>query len=242
MNTRIYGTKSTIEASKVKRFFEARFSKENPLASVMLRGQSGDDVAEKRNRKEQELLLSLLDTTKPLHVLDIGCGMGRVYANLKDYIASYDGVDFAENYIEAANQMFGGQDVAFYQMSATDLDKSKLRQTYNTIIITGLCVYLNDEDIAILINEINNLLEIGGSVYFRESISVMENRLTLKDFPSTELNADYNAIYRTSAEYEQFFKDHLQGFKIQSTDLLLDEELGARKETNQRYWFMIKGE
>lgn len=241
MDTRIYGEKRKIEASKVKHFFESRFSKENPLASVMLRSQDGDDIAERRNRKERALLLDLLDTTKPLCILDIGCGMGRIYDNLKDYVDFYDGVDFAENYIEAANQMFGNDNVAFYQMSATDIDKNKLRRSYDAIIVTGLCVYLNDDEIPFLMNDINDLLEEGGTLYFRESISVIEGRLTLKDYPSKELKADYNAIYRTATEYEQLFQEHLEYFQVLSTDLLLDDELGTRKETNQRYWFMVKG-
>ena len=44
---RIYGKKEDINSEKVKIFYEKRFTSENPLASVMVRGDSNDNVAEK---------------------------------------------------------------------------------------------------------------------------------------------------------------------------------------------------
>ena len=58
----------------------------------------------------------------------------------------------------------------------------------------------------------------------------------LKDFYSDELEADYNAIYRTENEYREFFKE-LNCNEINSFDIFMD--LNKRSET-QYMSFVIK--
>ena len=54
----------------------------------------------------------------------------------------------------------------------------------------------------------------------------MDTRLTLNKFKSKDLQTNYNAIYRTKQEYEEYFKTNK--FDIIKTDLLLDNKSGAR--------------
>ena len=60
--------------------------------------------------------------------------------------------------------------------------------------------------------------------------------MTLNNFKSEDLKAEYSAIYRTKKEYEEYFKAF--NFDIKETSLLLDEKSGARKETNAQYWIL----
>lgn len=237
--SRIYGETADINHEKIRDFFEKRFDKDHPLSSVMLRN-SEDHIAEKRDQNEQHLMNRLLsDVSQPLSILDIGCGMGRWAANLHDRIALYDGVDFTTSYVEASNQLFKDYPtIRFYQGLASEVDQQPLQAaSYDLIIVAGLLIYMNDSDVVKLVDIINKLLAKDGRLYIRESISVIDQRLTLKDFHSEELNADYNAIYRTSEDYEKIFDTHLHHLKLQSTGLMLDKTLGAREETNQRHWF-----
>ncbi|MDR1257202.1 MAG: hypothetical protein LBJ86_05605, partial [Spirochaetaceae bacterium] len=87
---------------------------------------------------------------------------------------------------------------------------------------------------------INKFTEKGSLLYIQDTTSLLETRLTLKDFYSKELNTKYNAIYRTRDEYEILFEKYLSKFKIIKTELLLDKESGAREETNARYWCFKK--
>ena len=59
----------------------------------------------------------------------------------------------------------------------------------------------------------------------------MESRLTLKDFYSDELDADYNAIYRTENEYMEFFQK-LNCNEINSYDIFM--ELNECEETQYK--------
>jgi len=237
--SRIYGTQTKINTENVHAFYESRFSTENPLASVMMRANPDDGIAELRNQNEMQVLSSLLDLSQSYRIFDIGCGLGRWAGNLADSIALYDGIDFTQNYVTEARKLFpGAENVRFTQMSATDIQVDQLHPPYDLVIINGLCVYLNDEDLQPLFEAVASMVSPNPQIYFRESISIMESRLTLKDFPSEELAVDYNAVYRTAQEYETFFQKHLPDFQIQQTDLLLTKELGAREETNQRFWLL----
>ncbi len=206
----------------------------------MLRNENKDDIAYKRNSHEFGILSELLNLNVKVDILDIGCGLGRMYLNFKDAIRIYDGIDFSKNYVDFANENYGSKSTCFHRMSAEDIDKTKLQERYDIIIVNGLCVYINDDGVTALLETVNNLSSENTKLYFRESISTINKRLTLKDFKSDELNTDYHAIYRTSDEYDTILGNSLTDFENIKSDLLLDEALGARAETNQRYWFMIK--
>ena len=63
-------------------------------------------------------------------------------------------------------------------------------------------------DIVVLkmIKDLNSLCASNKTIYIRETLSFLETRLTLKDFFSENLEADYNAIYRTDDEFLDFIK------------------------------------
>ena len=236
---RIYDENIKISSTQVQTFFEKRFNKNNMLASVMLRNSSSADIAQKRDDNEGKLIKSFIAAQKQYTALDIGCGCGRLVSHLQNNIKYYDGIDFTKPYIQAANELYQNeQNIQFYQMSATKLDKTILNKKYNLVLITGLCPYLNDDDVIKLFTDLNHFLDSSAQIYLRESISVMGKRLTLKDFPSEELETDYNAIYRTPEEYEELLKTYLPHAKISKSQLLLTKETGAREETNQKYWFL----
>ena len=103
-------------------------------------------------------------------------------------------------------------------------------------------MYINDDELEKLYVYINNFTKKDSLLYLQDTTSLLETRLTLKDFDSKELKTKYNAIYRTRAEYETLFKNHLAAFKLveNGSELLLDKNSGARDETNARYWCLKK--
>ncbi|MBQ7560240.1 MAG: hypothetical protein IJS99_00200, partial [Synergistaceae bacterium] len=69
----------------------------------------------------------------------------------------------------------------------------------------------------------------------------LDERLTLKNFYSDELQSDYNAIYRTRGEIMKFFdKTFLPaGFRVTDEGFMFDSpELNNRKETTQYYYIL----
>ena len=203
--SRLYGEKESIDCEKVKDFFDNRASKEveNILSITMYQDS---DVVEKRHKDESKIVLEKLDVTNK-KILEIGCGVGRWAEVFEDKCDSYLEIDYSKNLIEIANKTYDYDNCYFQEMSATDLkiDELKLSPPFDIILIIGVLIYLNDEDIKQMMEEINKVSDENTIVYVRETISYMDTRLTLKDFYSEDLDEEYNAIYRTENELLEYF-------------------------------------
>ncbi|MDR2794117.1 MAG: class I SAM-dependent methyltransferase [Treponema sp.] len=240
---RIYGDIAVIDDANVKDFWNNNAKKDSTLKSVLLGYDFCENSAELHNQKEANIVLDFIGRGRRKTILDIGCGIGRWAYNLKSILERYDGIDFSWEFIKAANNNFKDVDeISWYCMPATDIDKEKLLEKYDVVIATEVSMYINDEDLHKLYNNINDFTQKNSLLYIQDTTSLLETRLTLKDFDSKELKTKYNAIYRTRKEYETLFEKYLPEFKItgNGTELLLDKNSGARDETNARYWCFKK--
>ena len=236
MKNRIYGEHADIDFDNTKTFWQSRTNEDFSMRTVLLGSDKSNTAQTLRNMNELELFNSVIPIKEPLKILDIGSGIGRWPDNLHDRIEKYDGIDYTEAFVEYANQKYkDNPNINFYKMSATDIDLSKLTGDYNLIITTGVLMYINDSELGKIFEMYRKLSP--EYIYLQESVSIMETRLTLKDFESKEMNVNYSAIYRTSEEYEKYFN----GFDIIDTGLLLNEKNGSREETNARWWVLKRG-
>ena len=237
MQTRIYEDKININSNDTKEFWVNRAEQTINLTSVLLGADKDSQAQLERNLKEKEILISLINNKKNLRILDIGCGIGRWAENLINNMDSYVGIDYSKGFIEYAKEKYKSNDsIEFYEMSLLDITNDLLSKKFDLIICTGVLMYVNDADLLNILANVKQML--GGYFYIQESISIMDKRLTLDNFKSEALNANYSAIYRMSSEYEKIFND--LKFNIINTNLRLDDKIGARQETNARYW-LLKG-
>lgn len=237
MQSRIYKDRIDINNNDTKKFWYNRGEKLINLTSVLLGADKDSQAQIDRNNKEKEILISLINNKKNLKVLDIGCGIGRWADNLINYIDSYIGIDYSKGFIEYAKEKYNiNPKIKFYEMSLLEISEELLSQKFDLIICTGVLMYVNDNNLLKIFENIKKML--GEYLYIQESISIMDKRLTLNNFESDALKANYSAIYRMSSEYEIYFKRF--NLEIINTNLLLDDKIGARQETNARYW-LLKG-
>lgn len=230
--TRIYNKVVNINAEDVKSFYEKKASA-NLLNAVFLNDKLPNTAHNLRNQKEKEALCSFLENKK-YKILEIGCAAGRWAQNLIDkYIEKYDGVDFCANFISAANEKFKDfSNINFYQMSVSNLNLNVLDKSYDLIIVCGISMYINDDELLQLYKTVNNLLALNSKLYIQESVSVIKQRLTLKNFYSDELKTTYSAIYRTPEEYIDFIGGAINNLRLCKKDFILTKNTGAREETN----------
>ena len=237
MQTRVYTDKIEIDNNSTKEFWENRANNINNLQTVLLGSDKTGIEQNTRNEHEKLIVESIVKQIKNPKILDIGCGIGRWAENLINQFDSYTGVDFSEGFINFASEKFANySNIKFYNNSILNLDKEILISKFNFIICTGVLMYINDSNIFDILKAFRRVTP--EYVYIQESISLMDARLTLNKFESKDLQTNYNAIYRTKQEYEEYFKTN--GFDIIKTDLLLDNKSGAREETNAQYW-ILKG-
>ena len=241
MQTRIYADKIEIDNNSTKEFWENRANNINNLQTVLLGSDKTGIEQNTRNEHEKLIVESVVKQIHNPRILDIGCGIGRWAENLINQFDSYTGVDFSEGFINFASEKFANySNIKFYNNSILNLDKEILDSNFNFIICTGVLMYVNDTNLSKFfktLKQMTNTCNIQ-NIYIQESISIMDNRLTLNQFESKDLKTNYNAIYRTKQEYEEYFKTNK--FDIIKTDLLLDNKSGAREETNAQYW-ILKG-
>ena len=237
MQTRVYTDKIEIDNNSTKEFWENRANNINNLQTVLLGSDKTGIEQNTRNEHENLIVESVIKQIQNPKILDIGCGIGRWAENLINQFDYYVGVDFSEGFINFASEKFANySNIKFYNNSILNLDKEILNSKFNFIICTGVLMYINDSNIFDILKAFRRVTP--EYVYIQESISLMDARLTLNKFESKDLQTNYNAIYRTKQEYEEYFKTNK--FDIIKTDLLLDNKSGAREETNAQYW-ILKG-
>lgn len=234
-----------IDYDETKQFFKNRaekFKEDNPYSVTMYQDDNQELVRE-RNQKEVNKLLPMLKLQVKSKVLDIACGIGRWADALPNEIEEYCGVDFSRELIEIANRRNEKEGFSFYEGATYEIEevlRKNGKGKYNTILMIGILMYLNDKDMTDSLEQIERICEEHAVICIREPIGI-KDRLTLKDFFSEELKDNYNAIYRTREELMKFFKPTLleKGFSIREEGFLFEEDvLNNRKETVQYYYIL----
>ena len=235
-----------IDYTETKQFFEHRASKfkeDNPYAVTMYQDDHPELVTE-RNQKEVEKLKPMLAVDQNTRLLDIACGIGRWADAITEDIDEYCGIDFSSELIKIANERNKRENFFFYEGAATDIASVLTKQkkgTYNTVLVIGILVYINDKDLDCFLEQLESSCEDHAKICIREPIG-QQDRLTLKEFYSDELNDEYHAIYRTRDELMKFLNNSLikKGFHIEKEGFLFeDDALNNRKETVQ-YFFILE--
>lgn len=241
--TRIYKKKTEIDVSKTHEFFESRGKNVNldhPITSILYQDKN-PSLALERDNYEKKKAEPLLRLNIKDDLLDVGCGIGR-WSYVASQVHSYHGVDFSQNLIDLAVTNINAPNVTYQRLAAEDINLNNIDsiEEFSRVIIAGLLIYLNDDAVIKSLNGINECCRNDALIYMREPIA-LEDRLTLKEYWSNELNSDYSAIYRTRAELENIFQISLykSGFELIYEKPLYPSHLNNRVET-QQYIFVFK--
>lgn len=242
---RVTEQKVDIEYDQTKHFFQRRaekFKESNPY-SVTMYQDNNKELVEERNRKEVERLYPFLNLSPVSTVLDIACGIGRWADAIKMDIREYCGLDFSGELVEIATCRNTRNNFCFYEGAASEIQtvlNENGKGKYNTVLMIGILMYLNDGDLENVLEQVEGVCEQNAVICVREPIGI-KDRLTLKDFFSEELQDNYNAIYRTREELEEYFQNAFlkKGFQIKEQGFLFEEDsLNNRKETAQYYYIL----
>jgi SAM-dependent methyltransferase len=244
--TRVYGEQVAIDYAATLDFFEhraARADRPDALTTVLYQDDR-PEIAAARHAFETEHIVSHLHLDRRPRVLDIGCGNGRWARTLSGQVTAYLGVDFSAGLIDQARATLArARDAGrfrFQVLSAADLGTAELAAAppFDLVVMAGVLLYLNDEDVARVLTALPRLVAPQAVVYVREPVAVDE-RLTLSQFASRELGADYSAVYRPAAEYREGLERTLGASRFKFTlDAPISSELANRAETTQHYFVL----
>lgn len=234
-------TRVLIDESSVIEFFDrrARSAADAAAPGVTMLQDSHAAIVEQRDRIETEALSALLAGLPPApRTLDVGCGAGRLYFALRQRLGPYVGVDGSPGLIAAA-QGRGLQTQSSARFAVHDLGRPGLGAHWQgeppqLVLMCGIAIYLNDDTLARLVEELAALLTGPCLIVLREPVGITD-RLSLKEHWSEELKARYSAIYRTRDEFLELFKGAFGARPMRwNTRWLFDETaLNNRVETRQ---------
>lgn len=223
-----------IDYQKTKDFFKHRAEKfqENNPYSVTMYQDNNKELVRERNEYETEKLLSLLSIDKESEILDVACGIGRWADAIKTEVKKYCGIDFSDELIRIATERNKRDNYYYYVGSTSQLEKiikQKRKGKFNIVLIVGIMLYLNDNDVIEMLQQIERCCEKEAVICIREPIGI-EERLTLKDYYSDELKCDYNAIYRYTLAKEITGRLRVTALSVLQNRFDVDVYSGDRSE------------
>lgn len=245
-SNRIYGKAVNLGYNDTRVFFtnRAKRKEHTALLNITMYQDKNPSLAEERDFIEKKKVLPYLNLTQDARVLDIGCGVGRWGFYIAGKVREYLGIDFSDDLIEIAkaeNEINGFPMLHFQTLSATSLlpDCLSVNPPFTHFIIAGVMAYLNDKDCIKMLNSIRGLSNSNAILYIREPVAINQ-RLTLINYFSEDLETHYNAIYRTHNEYMEMFSETLlkKGFKLFHQEELFTNILKSQKETTQNIYFL----
>lgn len=251
METRIHGDMRPIDYSATRDFFEGRGRKYNeahPYTSVCYQDDN-PELAARRDRHEKQMVLPLLGVGPETRVLDVGCGVGRWADTLAPLCAAYLGLDFSESLLEVARERVPAhlaervrfQHKAMQDMVGASPADFSLDPPFSCCLLSGILLYLNDQDVAASLRALAGFLDRPCTVYIREPVGT-EERLTLDRHYSEDLHASYSAIYRTVPQYRDLLAASFvpAGLRVRHEGFLLPPELANRQGTTQYYFVLTR--
>jgi SAM-dependent methyltransferase len=138
----------------------------SPEAAVAaVDGSTSEDVVRHTGRWAAEQVRAALDIQAGDHVLELGCGVGRIGRELADRCAHWTGVDISENMIAHASKRLAAKDnVSFHQLSRSELEMIPGDSIDKAYSIAVFC-HMDKEDLFLYMQELNRVIKPGGMIF-----------------------------------------------------------------------------
>ncbi len=202
-----------IDQDSVKRFWDARASTytELPFESVVNLEQDPENLKLKIEL-ETAKVFDYLPSLDGARILDLGAGVGQWAFRFADRGArEVVAVEYSADLVEIGRREVaerGYESVEFVVSAAEDFETAT---SFDVVFISGLFVYLNDDQALRLARHLPSLVAGDGRVVLRDGTAI-ESRYELNQSFSTHLQTEYSAVYRTRDEYRDLFAG--AGFRL----------------------------
>lgn len=128
-------------------------------------GSTDENIVRHTGRWAAEQVRVALDVQPTDHVLELGCGVGRIGRELAPHCQHWTGVDISENMIRHASQRLADRDnVSFHQLTRTRLEMLEDNSIDKAYSIAVFC-HMDKEDLYIYLQELNRVVKPGGMIF-----------------------------------------------------------------------------
>lgn len=237
-----------VDMENIHEFYARRAiekTKVNIDAPVILSTDRDPSHAEYWTKYELEKRIPFFELDEESKVLELGFGTGRIAKYITKTAKLYVGIDYVQEFVDLAKKrddIYRDEQTFFVRASFSEAMNGQVPLPVGSgfnrfMVAAGVFMYINDTDLERAIAGLIPRLEQKCILYFSEPVAT-KYRLTLKDFHSKEMNADYSAIYRTLAEYDRLFEPFYQaGFRKVKSEEFFETDIKGWEETKQ--WFFL---
>ena len=217
----------------IKNFWDKR-AKQHEKNPGLTNLEEDEELLKKKVELEDKKVLSFVDLKKDKDILDLGGGNGYWAFKFAKKAHNVDVVDFCQELLKQGTARAKKEKIKNVSFLKNSIQYFKKNHKYDTIFMSGVLIYLTDEDLERLANNMRSYSKKGTKLILRDATGLKE-RYCINKY-SEELKTDYCAIYRAREEYIEAFKK--AGFKLIRDEDMFPEgsTLNKRKETRLRIY------
>ena len=210
-----------IDSKTVKEFWASQIKK---LGKVSLESianlEENPKLLEIKLQHEREKIFQYVLLDKNTTLLDLGAGVGTWSFLFAEKCKKVVAVDYTEKFVELARQEAQKRNIVNVEFICQPAQQFLSNIMFDVIFISGLFVYLNDEECKQLLSKIPNYSKVGCNLILRDGTGIL-GRYEIHNKYSENLHAYYNAIYRTRETYIQMLKGI--GFELVKDENMFEE-------------------
>lgn len=229
---RLFGAE--VDTVYMREFWEKR-AQTHKINEGLTNLEDDAELLKLKIQKETPKMKAYVEPDKSTKLLDLGSGYGTwSFAFAKD-VELVHAVDYIEDMIKIGRERAkdeGITNIEFFQSSVQEYTSDV---KYDTIILSGICLYLNDTDMRQMLKKMQKYSKEGTAIILRDSTGLKERYIIEKEY-SDRLKTMYSATYRTKEEYIKLFEK--AGFELIKDEDMFEEgsQLNRHKETRLRIY------
>ena len=226
-----------IDPIKIKKFWERRAEKLGAVPFESIANlEEKPELLELKTRLEQESIFPLLPLHRDATVLDLGAGVGQWTFRFAPHVKRVVAVEYAAELAAIGRAEAEKREVRNVEFVVSPAETYRSAEPFDCVFISGLFVYLTDEQATRLMANVRGLVKPDGALVLRDGTSILPQRHQIVNRFSEILKTEYSAIYRTAEEYRQLFA--AAGFSLAREDQVFPEgcPLNKFRETRLRYY------
>ena len=230
--SRLFGVE--VDTLYMREFWKKR-AQDHKLNEGLTNLEDDMELLRLKVQKEYPKMKSYINPNKNMAILDLGSGYGTWTYNFAKKVKLVHAVEYIKDLVMIGRKRAKDENITnvkFFVSSVQDFT-SKLK--YDLILLSGICLYLNDADMRQMLKKMKNYTKLGTVLVLRDSTGLKRRHIIEKEY-SERLKTMYSATYRTKAEYVKMFAKI--GFELQQDENMFEEDspLNRYKETRLRIY------
>jgi SAM-dependent methyltransferase len=230
-----------IDKNKIKSFWDSRASTYKNLAFESIANLEQDPENLKlKIQLETEKVREYLGSVAGKSVLDLGAGVGQwAFRFIDGGALNVTAVEYSAPLVEIGRNEAKLRKVNNLEFVVSGAELFKAERTFDIVFISGLFVYMTDEQAQMLASNLPSFCHEGTIVLLRDGTAVGE-RYEINNRMSEHLQTYYSAIYRTRQGYIDLFKEH--NFQLVRDENMFQEGCPLNKypETRLRIYKFVQ--